>query len=370
MPKERIVLFLPSLEGGGAEKVFTLLANWLCSQGHQVHMLLGAARGIWLKSLEPAVKLEDLGCPSMRGAPRRLRRYLRSTRPQVAFSALTHANLALIMATRLLDKFPGRVVVQETQPLEPSRVLAWGQKERLFMWLAKLLYPRADAVTAVSASVAQSLGRVPSKVLANPMDLSALKANAGKQPGHPWFEQEGPPIVMAMGRLSREKGFDVLIKAFALARKQHQLRLLILGQGPERPRLRKLVAELGLGDAVDLPGFLENPYACLSRAGLFVLSSLGEGFSLALAEAMACGCNVVTTNCGQEPLNMVAQGRFGSVAPAGDAQALAQAMLERLKKPLPAETLRTRVRPYDLNQIGPKYLELLLPGQGQSASDG
>jgi glycosyltransferase involved in cell wall biosynthesis len=370
VPKERIALFLPSLEGGGAEKVFALIANWLASQGHDVHMLLGVARGVWLSRLDPAVKVKDLGCPSMRGAPSSLRRYLRSARPRAVFSALTHANLALIIATRLFDRFPGRVVVQETQPLERSRVLAWGQKERLFMSLAKLLYPRADAVTAVSASVAQSLGRVASQVLANPMDLGSLEASAVKPPDHPWFQEEAPPVVMGMGRLSREKGFDILIQAIALAREQRELRLVILGEGPERPHLQKLVSELGLEHAVDLPGFLENPYAYLSRAGLFVLSSLGEGFSLALAEAMACGCNVVTTNCGQEPLNMVDHGRFGSVAPVGDAQALAQAILERLKNPLPAEKLTARVSPYALDQIGPKYQELLLPGQGQNASDG
>ena len=143
-------------------------------------------------------------------------------------------------------------------------------------------------------------------------------------------------MLLAVGRLAPEKGMDVLARAFAQVRRQSPgARLVIAGEGPERPALEALIDALGLCDAVSLAGRAANPWAMMASADLLVVPSHAEGFCMVLVEALACGCPVVSTRCGSAPADILQNGRLGRLAAAGDPQELAAAVIASLREPQP-----------------------------------
>jgi glycosyltransferase involved in cell wall biosynthesis len=153
-----------------------------------------------------------------------------------------------------------------------------------------------------------------------------MLALARQRPDHPWFQAGQPPVIIGVGRLTRQKDFPTLIRAFAELRRRSPARLLILGEGEERPRREALAGELGVSDHVALPGFVENAMGCMAGSALFVLSSAWEGLPTVLIEALAAGTRVVSTDCPSGPREILQNGRLGALVPVGDAAALAQAM--------------------------------------------
>ena len=176
-----------------------------------------------------------------------------------------------------------------------------------------------------------------------------------------------PPVILGCGRLTQQKDFPTLVRAFALMRPRFDARLMILGKGgsskndqQERNRLSALAADLGVGDAVTLPGFVDNPLAYMSQAALFVLSSAWEGLPTALIEAMACGCPVVSTDCLSGPAEILEDGALGPLVPVGDADALADAMFQTLRSPPDPERLRRRAADFSLERATAGYEKALL----------
>ncbi len=181
------------------------------------------------------------------------------------------------------------------------------------------------------------------------------------------------PTAITVGRHVEQKDHETLLRAFAIVRKQMMAKLILVGQGPRRNELDVLCRNLCIEDCVLFAGWQQNPFAWMSRADLFVLSSRFEGFGNVLVEAMACGLPVISTDCPSGPREIVCDGRAGLLVPVGDANALASAMLSvfqnhALKKRLTEES-RVRARAFDIGVIGPAYLELLrriLRSHGQS----
>jgi glycosyltransferase involved in cell wall biosynthesis len=195
----------------------------------------------------------------------------------------------------------------------------------------------ADRLVAVSGGLVPGLAALGIaenriSVVENGLNLLELQARAAEVPGR----ELGPdPVIMGLGRLSEQKGFDLLIRAHAraLAQGAPRHRLLIGGHGPDQGALSGLAAELGVADTVDFTGFLSNPYPVLARACLFVLSSRWEGFSLALTEALALGVPAVATDCVSGPADILADGRFGDLVRVDDEAALAEAIARHLRDP-------------------------------------
>ena len=160
-----------------------------------------------------------------------------------------------------------------------------------------------------------------------------LRSAASEQPLHPWLADPTHPVVLGVGRLTLQKNFLLLIDAFAILRRSHDARLVILGEGPERPTLEARIREYGLDDAVALPGFLKNPYACMAHAAVLALSSDFEGLPTVLIESLALGTPVVATDCKSGPREILKNGALGELVPMGDARALAQAIARTLTTP-------------------------------------
>jgi glycosyltransferase involved in cell wall biosynthesis len=228
-------------------------------------------------------------------------------------------------------------------------------------------YPRADGVVAVSAGVAQTitaLAGLPTQrvsVIHNPVGppkADAMTASACAAPA--WVDHKGPKVI-AIGTLKEQKGFPLLLSAFVNVRQLADARLLVLGEGPLRGELEALRSRLGLDGAVDMPGFVADPYPYLAKADVFVLSSAWEGFGNVIVEALACGTKVVSTDCPSGPREILVDGRYGKLVPVGDAGALAQAILAALDEDHDRAALIRRSQDFSVEKAADEYLRLLLP---------
>jgi glycosyltransferase involved in cell wall biosynthesis len=359
-----IAIVLHDLRGGGAERACLRLARGMAANGHQVELVLVRGEGAYLGEVPTGVRLTVLDRPRVSHAIWALAKHFRRTRPDAVLSALTHMNLATIMAARL-SGVGARVVISERNQISSKAREARGAWQRALYRAVPLAYRVADKVVAVSGGVAADLtrfGRLPDskiRVIHNPVFDPDIISLSQQPPPHPWFEPGGPPIILAAGRLHRQKGFDILLRAFAIARAEVDCRLVILGEGPERAALTAQAQESGLGYDIDLPGFCKNPFALMSRAGVFVLSSRWEGFPNALVEAMACGAPVIAANCPSGPYEILEGGKIAPLVPVDDAQALGQAMLSALASRPDVAASQARAHTFSVSAAARHYLDAL-----------
>ena len=338
------------------------LARELRARGHRVDLVLAQATGPLASEVPAGVEVVNLAAPRVLRAIPGLARYLRSARPRVLMSRMFHANFAAIVAARLARTSTPTIVV------EASHLSAQIDRGKLSFFHRHLLaraYRQADAVVGVSRGVSQDLIDVlrlpPPHVhtIYNPVVEPSLAARAAQSPSHIWFADRSTPVFVAVGRLSAEKDYATLLRAFARLRKGRAARLVILGEGPERARLEHLARELELQSCVALPGFCRNPHAAMKRAAGFVLSSRYEGLPNALVEALACGCPAAATDCPSGPNEILANGRWGELVPVGDDAALAAAMARLLDSPPDRERLRLRGAEFSASDAVDAYVALI-----------
>ncbi len=366
-----VALLCRSLDGGGAERVLVALAEGLAAAGQRVDLVVLCG---------PAPPLEGLRVIPLRAPAPALGAlpflaYLRRERPQAVLSTLVGPNAIAVACARLITaRWRPRVVVREANTLSVALRYRSAASRRVAAAAARASYPRADAIVAVSegarADLARFLGLPLYRVMAipNPSPTAALVARAGAPLAHPWFAPDRTtPVIIASGRLVPKKGFDVLLEAMAQLRKRRDVRLVILGEGPERAALEAHQARLGLRDFVELKGFVDNPFAYLGRADLFVLASFAEGSPNVLVEALACGCPVVATDCLSGPREILRDGRDGALVSPGDASALAAAIEQALTAPPDRAALRCRAADFDSARAFAAYARVLglgeAPGQ-------
>ncbi len=360
--KEKIAIYVPSLEGGGAERMMVHLANGFAQRGYSVDLVLAKAKGPYLTEVNVAVKVVDLGSSRTFFSIPGLVRYLRRARPSAMLSALNHANVVACLAQKVAG-VPVRLVISERNMLSVQKVTNLrGRIVHLFM---KIVYPWADSVVAVSKGVADDLvhdlGLEKGKLhtIYNPVVTDELLINSEIPVEHPWFYDNGPPVILGVGRLTEQKDFATLIGAFSLARDKIPARLMILGEGELRSKLEALVNELGLNEFVQLPGFVTNPYSFMSRSKVFVLSSRFEGLPGALIQAMACGTPVISTNCPSGPCEILENGKWGCLVPVADEIAMAKAIVQTLCK-VTFPQVKIRASDFGAEQALTGYLNLLV----------
>lgn len=359
-----IAIFLPSLAGGGAERSLADLASGLVSKGYQVDLVLATSVGPLREQVHPLVNIVDLGSSRVAFSLPGLVSYLRRTRPTAMLSALDHTNLvalAAIWASRVTT----RLVVSARG--NPSKIRS-GRSLRasLIVRLARLFYPCADRLHAVSEGVANSLvehlgvSRESISVVYNPLVTPALLENSEKSLFDCLPEPLPSSFIVAAGRLAREKDFSSLIRAFALVRDHRDIALVILGEGELRSELEAEVRGLELEKHVVLPGFVTNPFPIFRAAEVFVLSSAWEGLPGVLVQSMAVGTPVVSTDCPFGPSEILENGKWGRLVPVGDSQSLASAIVETLRDTERPDVAR-RAQAFGLEKSLRGYLELLLP---------
>lgn len=359
----RVAVLLPSLAGGGAERSMARLASGLAARGVAVSLWLGRASGPYLAELDPRVTIVDLGADSMLAAVPAIVRRLRAERPAALLAAMSHVNVAAVLAHRIA-RSAARLVLSER--IHVSALLGGGGWRLAATGvLMRATYRRADAVVAVSRGVADDLQRRlrldPTRVsvLPNPIVDAALEAQASHRPAHRWLDApRDAPVILAAGRLNAQKDFATLVTAFARLRAGRPARLLILGEGELRSALEAQARALGVAADVALPGFDAAPFAAMRAADLFVLSSRYEGLPGVLIQAMACGTRVVATDCPSGPREVLEDGRWGRLVPVGDAAALADAMAAALDDEAPPD-VRRRAADFDAERAVERYADVL-----------
>jgi glycosyltransferase involved in cell wall biosynthesis len=358
-----IAIILHDLRGGGAERACLRLAGGMAAAGRDVNLVLVKGEGAYLGDVPGGVNVTVLDKPRVWRAIPALAAHLKRTRPAAVLSALTHMNIATLAAATLAGS-GARVVVSERNQISAKALEAKGMWKRALYRAAPLAYRAADDVVAVSSGVAGDLAQFARlaqqriRVIHNPVFSGDVAAMAARSPEHPWFAPDGPPIVLAAGRLHRQKGFDILIRAFAIARAEVDCRLVILGEGCERETLQHQADLAGLSYDIDLPGFCANPFALMARAGAFVLSSRWEGFPNALIEAMACGAPVIATNCPSGPSEIL-EGAIAPLVPVDDVHALAEALIATLRQRPDISVTQARAREFSIPAAVNHYLQVL-----------
>jgi glycosyltransferase involved in cell wall biosynthesis len=375
---ERIALVVSFSGLGGVERMMVNLGTGLVEAGWPVDLLLVKAQGGHAGAIPSQVRVVELGARHSLSSVPALVRYLKRERPAVLLAAKDRMIKAAVVARWLAGvstPVVGRLGTTVSAALEGRG----GLKRRLWYQGMRLFYPQTDAIVAVSQGVADDIRHITGlpdthvRVVPNPVWTPELMRLAREAADHLWLtgpDRASVPVILGVGRLTRQKDFPTLIRAFARLRQQRACRLIILGEGQQRPYLLALAGQLGVLQHLALPGFTANPYAYLSRSRLFVLSSLWEGSPNALTEALALGVPVVSTDCPSGPREILQGGRYGRLVPMGDVESLAQAMAETLENPLPAAMLQQAAQPYRVDASVRGYLDVMgfnLSGSGASA---
>jgi glycosyltransferase involved in cell wall biosynthesis len=302
---------------------------------------------------------------SLAGVSAPLARMLSELRPRIALSAGNHfhkaaaravGELAPEVAPRLIGRISNALPRFSWSPLKLHNSV----RKRLAV---RRCYQAMDRLIAVSAEVSDDLQNklhVPSSkitTIPNGIDIAEVERLGAEALAHPWFDEGQPPVIVGAGRLVHQKGFDLLLRAFALARGHGPMRLLILGQGPEAARLQALADRLGVTADVQFAGFVPNPMPYIRRAAAFVLPSRWEGLSNALLEAMASGAPVIATRS-TGTTELLGGGRFGALVDVGDVDALASSIRGTLANPPPPVRSIGRARDFDLVSTLSAYVHL------------
>ena len=363
--KQHVAIFIPSLRIGGVQRAMLNLAEGLLRRGVDVDFVLVRAEGSFMNQVPTGVRIFDLKSNRVLSSLPSLIRYLKENRPNALLSAQTHVNILALWA-RFLAKSFTKIVISERNNLTAVARNAAQIKECFRPIVARLFYSRADRIVAVSHGVAEDLAKVTKlpiesiQVIYNPVNTPELYLKAEVTLGHPWFVPDAPPVLLSVGRLAPQKDYQTFILAFDQLRMKLNIRLMILGEGPQRVFLQKLTRELGIDELTAFPGIVENPFSYMSRAAVFVLSSAWEGFGNVLVEAMACGTPVVSTDCPSGPSELLQGGKYGPLVPVGDPEALAKAIEAVLESPLPGSVLQKRAEDFSVDKITDQYLQLLM----------
>lgn len=362
---KRIAIFVSFSGQGGVERAMTQLAGGLIDHGVVVDLLLPRATGEHMEAIPEKVNVIKFGTGHTFSSLLPLVRYLRKERPDALFAAKHRAIVTAVIASKLArfrGKVAGNIQTTISAGLKDSSVI----KRWMYVWMMRTFYKWADLIVAVSRGVAddvlQLTGLDPDKVtvIYNPVVTPEIFELARQPLEHPWFKDNSVLVILGIGRLTKQKDFHTLVRAFEKVRKNRPCRLVILGDGGDLASLRSLALEMGVQDDIDFPGFQKNPFAWLSRSSLFVLSSRWEGFGIVLVEAMALGIPVVSTDCPNGPKEILKDGRYGELVPVKDDAGLADAMVRALEDPVSSNILVNASMDYTTEKIARDYMNVLL----------
>lgn len=363
---QRLAVLISFSGTGGVERMVMNLLPAFSQEGLAVDLLaiLRKPAPELIRLNGSGLRVLDLGVGHTALAVPGLVRYLKTERPLALLAAKDRAIRAAVLAKRVSradTRLVGRLGTHLSAAMaNKPALIRWARQ-----WPMREMYSAVDRIVAVSEGVAEDTRRIaklpPEKivVIRNPVITPEMMEKSRMPVDHPWLESSDVPVILGAGRLTQQKDFSTLVRAFARVRAFIDSRLVILGEGRLRPSLEKLAADLGIADAVALLGHVANPYAYMARSSLFVLSSAWEGSPNVLTEALALGTPVVSTDCPSGPREILRDGLYGPLVPVGDVERLADAMLNTLQFPLENRLLREAASEYTVERSAARYLEVL-----------
>jgi len=335
MRRKKVLVVSTALVCGGAERLTWLILKHIDRERFEPVLVVLSAFDDSYPEPE-GIRVIYLNKGNFLDLPRviwRLSRVFEEEQPDVVLSMADFANLVSILAKKVSCAKPKLVLDERSHSSINLRYEFLG---RFKIWAIPRLYPQADVVVCCSQGVAGDLinrfniPRTMIKVIQNPADGAYISEMAGEEVEHLWLNSRDMPVIIAAGRLVAQKNYPLMLRAFARVNTGFPCRLIVLGKGREKESLEGLVSRLGLKDMVDFLGFQKNPFKYMARSDIFVLSSLTEGFSSVILEAMTCGIPVISTQCPSGPDELITDGVNGLLVPVDDEKALSEAMLRLL----------------------------------------
>lgn len=381
--KTHVLFLIDTMHGGGAERVVVELLQHIDRARFRLSLALFRAEGEMLGAVPSDVPVIDLqGTAGLRGlfrGVRRLKQVIEERQPDAVLSCLTYSNRALAR-TVFLARPDCRTVLTEHNNLTRNLGEQRSALRRLVAALeVRLFYPWADQVVTVSEGIKEDLTTsygLPAErtsVIYNPVDVSMVADRAREPVAWPWPDGAAHRVLVAVGRLVPQKGYPDLLRAFARVRAEQPCRLVILGEGALRGELEAQIQRQGLAGDVYLPGYVDNPWAHMRRADLYVSASRWEGFHLTIAEAMACRTPVVATDCDFGPREIITHGKDGLLVPVGDPAALSRQILgvlaDEQKRQRLIQAGARRAADFDSARIARQYEHIVEAGQPTSAAE-
>jgi glycosyltransferase involved in cell wall biosynthesis len=375
MNSSSIAIFTWGLCGDAIENAVAALCWGLWKLGyHNLSIVyLFEEAGPFL-SLPPSVKLVPLGVTRSLSSPYALASFLKTVKPDYLIAMATIINFPAIFGWRLAGRVPTKLVISEHSTMSYKAQVEFkaDPRMRLLPWLSRTFYPWACGLHANSPEVLDDLLQTigvpipPERTVAigNAVNIEAIATYSQLEPEHPWLQNKQKPVLLSAGRLARQKNFPLLLQAFADVRKSLDARLIILGEGPERPALQQQIQRLNLESVVSLPGFTYNPWSAMARADAFILPSEEEPFGLVLVEAMACGLPIIATDAiSSGPRSILDNGKYGVLVPRSQQEALTTGILEVMSSDSLRHQLSTagkeRCQDYRPEKIANQWLSFL-----------
>jgi glycosyltransferase involved in cell wall biosynthesis len=353
-----LAIFLPSLDGGGAEKVMITLARQFVARDVKCDLVISCSKGQLMNQVPDGIRVVELGKKKTTHAILSLAKYLRRERPGALMSTIFPANITALIAG-MLAQTP-RIVIREANHVNIDIESDSYISTRLNQLAAGFLYRRADAVVAVAKSVRQSLiksGYINASriyTISNPITISKNQYHRGES-------KDNINIILACGRLERQKDYPTMLHAFAKLRRNMHVKLVILGEGSLENELKALAVALGVENDVTFSGFEPDAVRCMQAADAFVHTATFEGMSNVILEALSVGCPIVATDSVGGVAEVLGNGRYGTLVPVGDAEAVAKALEQILTGAITFPDAQEHLKKFDLEEITEAYLSVLFP---------
>ena len=333
-------------------------AKTLAAAGYSVDLIYGAVNtGFCLPELD-GVQVLTMNKERVSAMLLPIIRYLRTIKPDVIFSAGDHLNAVVLLAAMISGSRARISCSSRVTPFDTYSNVPFS-KRWILKQMMRMVMPRADALTCVSEDMVQQYQKVfsaPRHVcIYNIIDDEYSRSRMTESVNEEWFADNTVPVIIAAGNLVPWKGFSDLIMAMEGLLKTKRARLIILGDGPLRMELNKLILRLGLQHSIKLLGYVDNPLKYFNHADVFVLSSHVEGLPNVLVEAMMCGCTPVSTNCPTGPREVLNDGQYGYLVPVCDPDALAIGMAKAIDCPISDNQLHEAVAPFNATKILTKH---------------
>ena len=327
---------------GGVERFLINLLTYVDREKFELSLMLGCKKnGVFVADIPKDIKVISLNVSHMRYSLFKLIKYFRKEKPDVFVSFMAQNNIVSIVA-KVLSGAKVKIILSERNNY--SAVCKYclykiSQKITLnFIYpvFMKIFYLKSDGIICVSKGVADDLAKIIGsspkiKVVHNYFDFEKIIKLSKEEIDYAKVNPNNLPTICAVGRLAKEKDYSTLLKAFSIILRSANSRLIIVGEGRESGKLEMLVRQLNISNSVYFAGLQKNSYKFMSKADIFVLSSVNEGLPNALVEAMVCGVPVVSTDCESGPNEVIYDGENGFLVPIRDEKALADAVLKLLK---------------------------------------
>lgn len=371
--KKQIAFFINSMSGGGAEKVVQLLTEQLIKDKESDIILILLENKITYQ-LPKNIKIIHLfshldNCLQkfigLLYGSIKLKSIIKRYKVQIIISSLERSNFINVI-TKFIGSPHKAIISEHTNPeyTYGGRTL----KNSIVIFLLKLLYSKADRIIAVSNGVKKTLIKVfkidegKIQVIYNPCDINKIKKLSMEKVEYPWFGEK-IPIIITVGRLTKPKGQWHLIQAFAEVKRKIKSRLLIIGEGELKNQLMLLAKDLSIDKDVAFLGWQKNPYKYMAKSSIFVLTSLWESFGIVLVEAISCGLPIVSFDCENGPREILKNGKYGMLIPAGNKIALTNAIISLLEDKKLRESFiekaKERTQDFVVEDIVKKYKKLV-----------